>query len=139
MQYLLDTCAVSELIAHTPNERVLNYLGSLAEDQIAISVLTIGELRKGVEKLAHSRRRANLEQWLSAELIPRFANRVLAIDVAVANRWGVLVATNEVKGRVLPTIDSLVAATALVHGMKLVTRNEDDFDGTGVEIVNPWR
>jgi hypothetical protein len=100
-------------------------------------VLTLGELEKGVAKLATSKRRAALERWF-AELRDRFATRVIPVDEAVALEWGRISARSELAGRPLPSIDALIAATAIVHGLRLVTRNASDIARTGAPIVDPW-
>ncbi len=139
MAYLLDACVISEPVQRRPSVRVINFLNELPADSAYLSVLTMGEIRNGIERLPESARRRELSRWFDTELHARFAGRILPIDESVVLRWASMRAVLEARGRVLPTIDSLVAATALVHGMKLVTRNEADFDGTGVEIANPWK
>jgi predicted nucleic acid-binding protein len=99
-----------------------------------LSVLTLGELRKGVERLADGRRRLRLENWLDSDLKLRFAGRWLPVDEEVAERWGLVTA----RGAVLPTTDGLIAATALVHGMTVVTRNAVDMAAAGALVLNPW-
>ena len=100
-----------------------------------ISVLTLGEIRKGIERLADGERKFRLLDWLETELPTFFVGRIVPIDAGVADRWGRLVAE---AGRSLPTIDSLLAATALVHDLVLVTRNVRDLSYAALEIVNPW-
>ena len=138
MQYLLDTCVLSELVARQANPKVVSLIDSLDEQSTAISAITVGELHRGIERLAPSARKRQLQKWLSVDLAERFAGRVLPIDEPVARRWGRLLAMCEARGRVLPLMDSWVAAVALEHGLTLVTRNVRDFDGTGVPLVNPW-
>jgi hypothetical protein len=114
---------------------VLAWFASVAGERLYFSVLGVGEIRRGIEKLAASEQRSLLLTWLEQELIPWFGNRLLAIDLTVAERWGHLLAE---AGRPLPTVDSLLAATALVHDLTVVTRNAADFALPGVKVLNPW-
>jgi len=139
MNYLLDTCVISELIARKPNPRVVAWVDSVDESRLYLSVIAIGEIRKGIEKLTNAERRAELREWLDNELLVRFAGRIVALDVGVMLRWGELVGSLERAGQMMPAMDSLIAATALHGGLGLVTRNEEDFQHAGVTIVNPWR
>ena len=136
MSYLLDTNIVSETVRRNPNKAVIAWLDQLPGEALYVSVLTLGEIRKGIEALADRRRRERLRLWLEHELTAWFEGRVLSIDLAVADRWGRLLA--EV-GRPVPTIDSLLAATALHHELRLVTRNSGDFEYPGLEVINPFR
>jgi tRNA(fMet)-specific endonuclease VapC len=138
MIYLLDTCAISELVAPHPNPNVVDWIDGIDEDRLFLSGITIGEVKKGIEKLADSERRPALREWLEDDLLPRFSDRILPIDIAVMLVWGKLASDLEKRGRPMPAIDSLIAATCLYGGLGLVTRNENDFDHSGVEIVNPW-
>ncbi len=138
MNYLLDTCVISELVARQPEPKVINWLDMLENERVYLSVITIGEIKRGIEKLPESARRQMLADWLGSDLLLRFQGRILAVDTAVMLRWGELVAKMEGMGRPLPAIDSLIAALALTHNLHLVTRNEKDFQGTGVIVVNPW-
>lgn len=139
MRYLLDTNAISELIAKHPDERVIQWVDELDPASVYLSVITIGELRKGIEKLLASRRRDKLRAWLTDELLVRFRDRILVLDVDAMLVWGELVGRLERRGRPLPAIDSLIAALALTHSCTLVTRNEADFAGTGLKLANPWK
>ena len=135
MSYLLDTNVVSELARPRPSPRVLAWFGAVPDHALHVSVLTLGEIRNGVERLRDLHRREKLRLWLESELPVWFGPRVLAIDADVADRWGRLIAA---AGRTLPAVDSLLAATALGHGLRLVTRNTADFDFPDLEVVNPW-
>ena len=135
MSYLLDTNVVSELARPKPSPRVLTWFESVRSDALSVSVLTLGEIRKGVEKLTDTKRREKLRLWLEADLPEWFGPRILSIDAAVADRWGRMLA--EI-GRPMPSIDSLLAATALHYGLRLVTRNDADFTYPGLDVVNPW-
>lgn len=139
MKYLLDTNVISELVAKSPNPQVTNWIDSLDQNSIYLSVITIGELRKGIEKLADSTRKATLNSWLKDDLLVRFAGHILILDVAVMVRWGELTGQLERVGRPLPAIDSMIAALAIHHSCTLVTRNQEDFKGIGLNIINPWK
>jgi hypothetical protein len=135
MSYLLDTNILSETIRRAPNKSVLTWLKKIPGEALFVSVLTLGEIRKGVEAVEDKKRREKLRLWLEHELPAWFEGRVLPVDIAVADRWGRILA--EV-GRPVPTIDSLLAATALHHELRLVTRNARDFEYPGLEVINPF-
>lgn len=135
MSYLLDTNIISELVRPKPAKAVLIWFDNIPSEALHISVLTLGEIRKGIEQMPESARREKLRVWLEHELADWFGDRVLPIDTAVADRWGRLIAQI---GRPVPSIDSLLAATALHHELRMVTRNQKDFDYPGLEVVNPW-
>lgn len=135
MSYLVDTNVISELTRPKPAPSVAAWFEEVANEALHLSVLTLGELRRGVEKLPAGKRKEKLRYWLEQELPGWFGERLLPIDAAVADTWGRLQATSE---RTLPAIDSLLAATALRHHLRLVTRNTMDFDAAGVETINPW-
>lgn len=135
MSYLIDTCAISELVRPTPSPLVLKWFDAVPSDALFISALTLGEIRKGVEKLPAGRRREHIRAWLEIDLPAWFDGRVLPVDAPVADEWGRLVAT---AGASIPAIDALIAATALRHRLSVVTRNAADFAGTGVPIIDPW-
>lgn len=135
MSYLLDTNVVSELVRRRPEPRVITWFEALPDEALYLSVLTLGEIRKGVEQLKASRRRERLRTWLEHDLVDWFGPRLLSIDHAVADRWGRLLARC---GRPVPAIDSLLAATALCHGLRLVTRNLNHFAFPGLEVISPW-
>ncbi len=138
MNYLLDTSAVSEVIKPQPDSAVIEWMAQADEEALYLSVLTIGELEKGIAKLADGRRRTRLQAWVRRDLVARFAGRLLPVDLLVADRWGALTGESERKGLPLPVLDSLIAATCLVHGLTAVTRNRTDFERCGVECFSPW-
>lgn len=138
MNNLLDTCVFAEYQKKQPDEKVIAWVNSRIEETLFLSVLTIGEINKGIAKLPKSKRKTELEKWLQ-KLIIRFDKRILPLDLEVVRFWGELTGTLETKGRVLPIIDSLIAATALVHNLTIITRNEDDFADTGVKLLNIWK
>ncbi|MBD2443875.1 type II toxin-antitoxin system VapC family toxin [Dolichospermum sp. FACHB-1091] len=138
MTYLLDTCLISELVAKQPNQKVLDWVDAQVPETLYLSVITIGEIARGICKLTPSKRKESLTTWLNETLPNRFENRILTIDVSTMVLWGNLICQLEQNGRPLPAMDSLIAAIALQHSLSLVTRNEKDFAGTGVVIINPW-
>ncbi len=139
MKFLLDTNVISELIAQQPNPKVVDWIDSLDPDDVYLSVITIGEIGRGVAKLPESRRRESIERWLQEDLFIDFYARILPLDVDVMLEWGRLTGTLAARGINLPFVDSLIGATALHHGCTLVTRNEDDFRFVGVALINPWK
>ena len=136
MSYLLDTNVLSELRRKLPNPRVVHWFSQRPATTLYLSVLTLGEIRKGIEVLPDPARRLTLLDWLETRLPAFFAGRILPIDSAVADRWGRMVAQ---AGRPAPAIDSLLAATAEQHGLTLVTRNLRDVKGLAVQVINPWK
>jgi predicted nucleic acid-binding protein len=134
---LLDTCVLSELARTSPEPRVLAWLSTVPEEALRVSVLTLGEIREGTDLLDPGARRDRLEHWLG-ELVSTFEDRIVPVDTRVALRWGAVSAAARKAGRARPPIDALIAATALHHGMRLATRNVRDFEGTGVDLVDPW-
>ncbi|MCK9264590.1 MAG: type II toxin-antitoxin system VapC family toxin [Desulfomonilia bacterium] len=138
MKYLLDTCVISELVAKKPNQKVLNWIDSIDPDSAYLSVITIGEIKKGIEKLPDSQRRTTLHAWLTEDLLARFSGRILLIDTGVVLVWGQLAGSLESEGKKMGAIDSLIAASARYNHCSLVTRNEIDFVHTGIAIINPW-
>jgi len=135
--FLLDTNIISELVRPKPEPKVTAWVGSIDENLLYLSVLTLGEIRKGVVSLKDAARRVALEAWLASDLVLRFAGRILVVDLPVADRWGRLNAQVGPKSQ-LPVIDGLLAATAMHHNLTLVTRNTKDVGGTGVPLFNPW-
>lgn len=138
MRYLLDTCDISELIKPLPEIKVLNWLDRINEKDLYLSVLTIGEITKGVEKLRDSRKKDSISAWLNHDLLNRFSGRILKIDFTVARNWGLLAGINEKKGLKSPVIDSLLAASAKSHHLTLATRNIHDFKNLDCTVFNPW-
>jgi predicted nucleic acid-binding protein len=135
--YLLDTCLLSEVWKPTPNAGVLTWLGSSYEDELFVSVLSLGELKKGIERLATGTKKRRITRDY-AVLRSRFSSRALGVSAVVAERWGELSAEAGRAGRHLHVIDGLLAASALVHGLTVVTRNVTDFQSTSVPLLDPW-
>jgi predicted nucleic acid-binding protein len=136
--FLLDTNIVSELRTKNPEPRVVEWMEAADEGLLYLSVLTVGEIRKGAALLPQDRRRTHLETWLEIDLQARFAGRILPINSAIADRWGWIAAEAKRKGMTLPIIDGLLAATALHHNLTIVSRNVKDFVNTQVPVLNPW-
>lgn len=140
MNFLLDTCVISELIKKVPNQGVVQWMRSKDEENLFLSVITIGEIQKGISKLPDGpKKKEQLQNWLSNELQMRFKNRILAVSIDSAIVWGQVMGRCEKEGISLPAIDSLIAAQALFHRMTIVTRNISDMEPNGVPILNPWQ
>ena len=138
MTFLLDTNVLSEWTKPRPNPGVVAWLAEVDEDRVFISVVTLAELRHGIERMAAGAGRKRLDEWLRDELPLRFEARVLPVDGAVADVWGKIVARAETAGRPIHAMDAFIAATADVHGLTLVTRNASYFEASLKAIVNPW-
>jgi predicted nucleic acid-binding protein len=137
--FLLDTNILSEFNRRgEPDRLVKQWLEAADTDSLYAGVLTFGEIRFGVELLPPSKRRAHLEQWLDRDLPEWFAGRILPVDQPIADRWGVLRAQAQLKGRPLSVIDAILAATALQHNLTIVSRNVSDFSVVGLIVLNPW-
>jgi toxin FitB len=138
MNYLLDTCLISELAKSKPDEKVVDWVLSENETSFYVSVLTFGELHKGVEKLPESKKKEELQVWIEDELKNRFQNRIIGIDMRVSILWGKIQCFAEKKGKPMPAIDSLIAATGIAYELTIVTRNVTDMEQSGVKLLNPW-
>ena len=136
--FLLDTNVISELARPKPDRNVVRWLDAVDEELLFLSVLTVGELRKGITTLSDPVRKTLLESWLVGDVLVRFEGRILPIEQAVAERWGQLSGTLAKRGSPLPVIDGLLAATAMHHNLTLVTRNTRDVALTGVVVLDPW-
>lgn len=137
--FLLDTNCISEAVRVTPEPRVLAWIEAADESLLYLSVLTFGEIRKGLAALPQGKRRTKLEAWLEVEFRARFSGRILSIDAEIADRWGLLAAGARGQGKALSVIDGLLAATALHHNLTIVSRNISDFSNLPVAVVNPWK
>jgi len=138
VNYLVDTCVISEVVRKRPAPEVVSWLAAQDEDHLFMSVLSLGELHEGIARLADSRRRRTLEAWVEGDLQRRFTGRIIPVDPGIAARWGRISGAAERAGRVIPVIDGLLAATALEHGLTLATRDTSHMEPTGVELFNPW-
>jgi predicted nucleic acid-binding protein len=137
--FLIDTNVLSEYNRPGgPNAGVKHWLETTDRFTQHVSVITLAEIQKGIELLAEGKRRVQLEQWLQQDLEEWFSGRILPVDRHVAARWASLVAQGARGGRPLPTVDSLIAATALAHDLTIITRNTRDFEGIGASTLNPW-
>jgi len=139
MNYVLDTNVISELIARQPNQTVVDWVDSLDPETVYLSTITIGELRKGIEKLTHSRRKDELTVWLTNDLLLRFADKIIDITTNVMLTWGELTGRLEREGKAMSAVDSLIAASVLERKYTLATRNEGDFQHAGIALINPWK
>ena len=134
MMYLLDTNVISETIKKIPNQKVLDFLISIDADKFALSVITLGEIRKVAEKLQDQLKKQKIIYWLEVDLTKRFYEKIINIDSEIADKWGYISSMNNILA-----IDALIAASAIVHNHKLITRNVKDFETIkGLEVINPW-
>jgi predicted nucleic acid-binding protein len=138
LKYLLDTCLISELVKKEPNPAVVSWLDEQDEQKLFLSVLNLGELQKGISKLPDGTRKSELQAWVALDLVERFTGRILEIDLETALCWGRLQGEAEQTGEKLPVMDSLIAATAVAHGLIVVTRNVRDIERCKVRVCNPW-
>lgn len=138
MKYLLDTCVVSELSKKKPLKNLITWIKLRDETDLYLSVLTFGELQKGIAKLGESKKKYSLIEWVETDLLKRFDNRILAITDSVARKWGDIQGKAEQEGKKMLVVDSLIAATALIHNLQVVTRNTVYMEFSGVKLINPW-
>jgi len=138
LNYLLDTCVISELVRPTPNEAVINWMSHLPNERLFLSVITIGEIRKGITKLPESKKKNQLTNWLNT-LLEDYQSRIYPINLTVAENWGIIQGKAEKNGTSVASVDSLIAAVAQTYNLIVVTRNENDFASTNVTIFNPWK
>ena len=137
MNYLLDTCVISELVKPSPDTKVVEWLSNTPTDRLFLSVITIGEIRKGLTKFPDSKRKVLLTNWLNT-LLEDYQNRIYPINLTVAENWGIIQGSAEKNGKPMASLDSLIAAVAYTHNLILVTRNERDFEVSNLPIQNPW-
>jgi predicted nucleic acid-binding protein len=137
--FLLDTNVLSEFSrsAAPPDPNVNRWVASAHPNTLFTSVLSFGEIRKGIELLAPGKKRTDLEAWFAADLKGWFGNNLLPVTKAIANRWGILTALAQQQGNPLGNIDGLLVATALEHGLTIATRNTRHFQGLGVTLLDP--
>ena len=138
MNFLLDTNVVSEWTKPRPDPGVRSWLADMDEDRIFVSVVTLAELRHGIERLSPGARRDRLDAWLTEEMPQRFEGRLLDVDAETANMWGRVMARGQAAGRPPGAMDAFIAAVVLRHDMTLVTRNVSDFEALGIRYLNPW-
>ena len=138
MKYLLDTNIISELITKEPNEKVITFFRTMSSRSLYLSVITIGEIKFGIESLPDSRKKKKLLDWLYDDLFHRFGGRIVDVDSDIMIKWGYLNAILKKKGKPMPIMDAIIAATAISQNFTLITRNEKDFSNLDIEIVNPF-
>ncbi|NRB11413.1 MAG: type II toxin-antitoxin system VapC family toxin [Rickettsiaceae bacterium] len=136
MGYLIDTNVISELVKSKQNKQVVEWFKTVQDQDLYLSVLTIGEIRKGIVNIESSKKKEKIRIWLDQELTLWFGERILPINIEVADKWGFIQGSSK---KTLPAIDSLIAATALHFDLILVTRNMKDFDYQGLEVINPFK
>lgn len=137
MNYLLDTCVISELVKLSPDERVIDWINSTPNERLFLSVITIGEVRKGLTKLPNSKKKNQLTNWLNT-LLEDYQSRIYSIDLTVAENWGIIQGKAENDGNPIASVDAMIASVAYTYNLILVTRNEKDFISSNVTILNPW-
>lgn len=135
---MLDTCAISEMVSVKPNAKVLRWFEQQAEESLFISVITSGEIQKGINQLTTGKRKLKIEAWFFDELVPSFQGRIIYLDEKIMATWARMIAELRAQGIVRPSFDSLIEATALHHNLILVTRNEKNFQNSKVSILNLW-
>jgi predicted nucleic acid-binding protein len=138
MNFLLDTSLVSEWVKPRPNSGVVQWLGGVDEDRVYLSVITLAEIRHGIERMALGARRSRLDSWLKTELLLRFEGRIFSVDTEIADAWGEIMAHTQSQGRPMGAMDAFFAATAQIHKLTLVTHNVSDFQSTAVHLLDPW-
>jgi predicted nucleic acid-binding protein len=139
MKYLLDTCVLSELIKKNPSPKVIKWVSKIDENNLFLSVLTIGEIHKGIEKLSESKKKDKLHQWVNYDLKERFRNRIIGFDLKTATVWGQIQAHSELSGKAMPVIDGQIVATGISYDLTVVTRNTKDMEVSGAILHNPWK
>ena len=136
--FLIDTCAISEFTKQSPNLGLVSWLSRVDSEILFLSALTVGELRYGIALESQRKKRESLDRWLRSEVLVDFDDRILPFDAEVAERWGRVRANARTDGSPVPTVDAMIAATALHYNLAIVTRNETEFRRAGADVVNPW-
>lgn len=139
MNYLIDTNVVSEFATSSPHESIVNWFQAHEDDGLYLSVITIGEIQQGIARLPSSKKQQQLSTWLNETLLAAYSDWIISIENDIMLQWGTLTGRLIQKGRKMPVMDAMIAATCLQHNLVLVTRNESDFAHTGLEIINPWK
>lgn len=139
MNYLLDTNIISEFASSAPNSDMMTWLQEHQQDNLFLSVITIGEIQQGIERLPISKKRTRLTNWLHNTLLVIYADFILPLDTPTMLQWGAMTAQLIKKGRKMPVMDALIAATAVTHDLTLVTRNISDYQYTNIPLINPWQ
>ena len=138
MKYLLDTCVISEMIKPKPDENVISWLEEQDENSLYLSVLTFGEIEKGIEKASNQIRKQKIRLWVEDDLKKRFEGRIIPISFTIAAEWGKMQGKSKLLGKPLPTMDGLIAVSGLVSQCIVVTRNISDMEQSSAELFNPW-
>ncbi len=138
MKYLLDTCVISEVIKREPNKNVISWLQAQDEADLFLSILTFGEIQKGIQKDPDQNRKQKLKIWVEEDLKKRFENRIILIDLKVVTNWGCIQGLAELAGRTMPTLDGLIAISGLTYNCVVATRNTSDMEQSTAELFNPW-
>ena len=139
MNWLLDTNVISEPTRRAPSAHVVDWLRSVPTSACHASIITLGEIRRGILRLPAGARRRKLEKWMREKFQPAFAGRILPLGEEEITAWAQMLAGMEKRGRSMPAIDSLIAATALARDLTIATRNTEDFAHSGARVFNPWR
>ena len=138
MNYLLDTCVISELIKKNPDTNILSWISEVEETSLYLSVLTFGEIHKGIEKLPQSKKKERLHKWVNSDLRERFKSRIINFDLDTATKWGEIQGKAELAGKPMSLIDGLISATGIAYDLIVVTRNTKDMEQSGATLLNPW-
>ena len=138
MNYILDTCVISELIKKDPDKNVIKWISGIDENALFITSITVGEIIKGIERLKDGKRKNDLIGWINTDLKERFKNRIIPFDTESATVWGKVQATTELKGKPLPAIDGIIASIGIANNMVIATRNISDMEESGVVLYDPW-
>ena len=138
MKYLLDTCVLCEIIRPQPNENVISWIQKQSENSLYLSVLTFGEIEKGIEKAPDEMRKRRLKLWVEEDLKKRFEGRIIPVDLNISAKWGTIQGAAELLGKPMPAIDGLIAVSGLVHNCIVATRNITDMEQSSAELLNPW-
>ena len=138
MNYLLDTCVISELIKKNPDANIIMWISGVEETSLFLSVLTFGEIHKGIEKLPQGKKKDQLHKWVNSDLRERFKNRIIDFDLISATKWGEVQGKAELVGKPMSLIDGLISATGIAKDLIVVTRNFKDMKQSGVSLLNPW-
>jgi len=139
LKYLLDTNIISELVSKKPNKIVVEYINNLNQDDVYLSVITIGEIQAGIQNIESESRKALLLKWLYSDLFKKFENKIIHIDIDIMLMWGNINHQLKKAGKPLPIMDSLIAATCIQNKGTLITRNESDFKNLEIAIINPFK
>jgi predicted nucleic acid-binding protein len=138
MKFLLDTCVISEVIKPRADKNVISWMQNQDEESLYLSVLTFGEIEKGIEKSSDETRKRKLQLWVEEDLKKRFEGRIIPINIDISVKWGVIQGNAELLGKAMPAIDGLIAVSGLVHNCIVVSRNVSDMEQSTVELLNPW-